>query len=102
MKTPYIEADCTIEHEGKQFGAGGAYITPDYAIGYMSDDMQQIITWHGKVMGSARVVSSWPMPLNCWLTNRYYQVEATINGIRYTGRTAGDGTIWKGKRKAKQ
>ena len=31
-----------------------------------------------------------------------YQGEATINGVRYTGRTMGTGMIWRGKRKAGQ
>lgn len=29
-----------------------------------------------------------------------YQIEATVDGITYTGRGAGVGMIYKGKRKA--
>jgi hypothetical protein len=28
-----------------------------------------------------------------------YQIEATIDGVGYTGRGGGDGMIWKGRRK---
>lgn len=107
----YVEQDCTITHNGKTYESGGAVITPDYAIGYFGSertgelvrDRRYFVTdWHGKELGSARITARWRMPYNCMVTSHYLQVEATINGVKYTGRTAGESMIWKGKRCAQQ
>lgn len=63
-----------------------------WAVGYMSQDMAQVTDWHGKVLGQAHVKSSWQYPC------RQYQVEAVIDGVRYTGRTLGSLMLWRGKR----
>ena len=33
----FIEQDCTITHEGKSYTAGGAVVTPERAIVYVSN-----------------------------------------------------------------
>ena len=96
---PYIESDCTITYDGCTFESGGAAIFGDRAIAYLSTDMRRVTTWRGADIGPARVVSSWPMPRS-WISSRQYQVEATINGRVYTGRTMGGGMLWCGKLKA--
>ena len=113
--TTYVEQDCTVTHEGRTFEAGGAVVTPEYAIGYVKGIEQrdnehftffrggfwghiEITDWHGNTLGHGRITHSW-----CVLSSSYmHQVEATINGVKYTGRTQGNGMIWKGKRMAKQ
>ena len=96
----FVERDCAFEFEGKTFEAGGAVVTAQHAIGYLSDDMREIRTWHGDRLGVARVVRSWPMR-HSWVSSRQYQVEATINGRTYTGRTMGAGMLWRGRPKAR-
>jgi hypothetical protein len=103
MPPPYIEQDCTIHHEGRTYESGGAVITDDYAVGYLKLHQDRgrrgiVTTWHGQELGPARVTASWPI-LHTGLSDRMHQVEATINGITYTGRSQGDGMIWRGKRK---
>ena len=101
---PYVEQDCTFTHEGRAFTSGGAVVTPDRAIGYLGerqpDGSRSMNDWHGNILGSARVVGSWRLPRNCWISDRMYQIEATINGVVYTGRGCGSGMIWRGRRKA--
>lgn len=96
-----IEQDCTIELGGRAYTSGGAVLTADYAIGYMSGDMSELTTWHGVRMGRARVVASWRTPRS-YVSSRQYQVECHILGKWYTGRTVGGNMIWRGKRKAGQ
>jgi hypothetical protein len=100
----FVETDCTVTHEGKTFEAGGSVITPDFVIGYFSFNFGDhvIKTWHGEIIGKARITSRWRLTGYATWASDMYQVEATINGIKYTGRTQGDGMIWKGKRKASQ
>ena len=88
----------TLTHEGREFTNMGAVITETHAAGYLSSDMKAIHSWEGEVIGSARVVSSWPMPRS-WQSDRQYQVVATIDGRTYTGRTMGAGMLWRGRLK---
>ena len=96
---PFCEIGCIIEHEGRTFESGGAYLTQDYAVGYLSSDCKSITTWKGDPLGQCRVTSSWDRTPRSYLYSRQFQVEATINGIKYTGRSAGAGMLWRGKRK---
>jgi hypothetical protein len=96
----YIETDCKIEIDGRTFENGGAYQTDTHIIGYMSKDMTELTDWHRNKLGNAHVSSSWRV-YSVW-TDRYYQVYVCIKGIYYTGRTAGAGMVFHGKRCAKQ
>ena len=110
--TTYIEQDCTIEHNGQTFEAGGAVVTPDFAIGYVKDHKSAmsergvITDWHGNEIGKiVACTSTWPV--HSWMGNRMHQIEARIDGVLYTGRAIGDvhgvsGIIWRGRRKASQ
>jgi hypothetical protein len=93
-----IETDCTITHEGKSFEAGGAFVSPTHVTAYMSADMRTVTDWHGNKLGDARIVSKWRRPRN-YVSSHMYQVEVTIEGRRYTGRTAGGSMIYNGKAK---
>ena len=91
-----IETDCAIVFQGKTYTANGAMITDKWIIAYMGKDMASVTDWHGETLGTARVTTSWATPTS-YLSDRCYQVEATVNGITYTGRTSGESMIYKGK-----
>ncbi len=58
-KQVHIETG-TIEHNGKTYESGGAYLTPTHAAGYPKIVNGQLVmtTWIGVVLGPAKVVSS--------------------------------------------
>jgi hypothetical protein len=94
--TTYIEEDCTFTHEGRTFEAGGAVVTPDFAIGYVRD-LKAITNWHGdQVLGNITAVKSWRTSRS-YVSDRQYQITARISGVLYTGRSGGSGMIWRGK-----
>lgn len=97
-ETVAVERDCAITFHGQRFEANGAVVAPDFAVAYMAPDMASVTDWHGNRLGSARVITSWPMP-HSFVSSRQYQVEARINGRLYTGRTMGSGMLWRGKAK---
>jgi hypothetical protein len=99
----YVEQDCAYVHQGRAFTSGGAIVTPEWAVGYLDKrgGRHVVTTWHGAELGPARIVATWRTPTS-YVSDRMHQVEATIGGIRYTGRTAGTGMIWKGRRMARQ
>ena len=111
MEPVYIETNCTFEHGGRTFEAGGAYVTPDRVIAYPGRDETSRIDprgeatsgplkdWHGNKIGTWKAVLSWPTPRS-YMASRMFQIEAVVNGITYTGRGCGEGMIYKGKRKA--
>ena len=105
----YIEQDCKVTHEGHEFEASGAVVTPDVVLGYVSSwNGEQpgewvgrtgtLSTWRGERLGTLRIVARWPLR-GSWLSDAMLQCEATVDGITYTGRTCGLGMIYKGKRK---
>jgi len=91
-----IESDCAIVFHGTRYESNGAMVTPKWIIAYMGKDMASVTDWHGETLGTARVTTSWATPTS-YLSDRCYQVEATVNGITYTGRTSGESMIYKGK-----
>ena len=93
----WVEPDTFFEHKGRRYEAGGAVITPDWAVGYLGK--KGVLTdWHGNSIGTYKIVSSWPTPQS-FVSSRMYQVEAVVDDVVYTGRSAGEGMIFKGKRK---
>lgn len=74
-------------------------VMPTHAVGYMSGDMKRVTSSSGETIGeNVQIVSSWAMP-HSFVSPRQYQIEVTINGRRYTGRTMGAGMLWRGKAK---
>lgn len=114
MEATYIETDCTITHEGKTFEAGGAVVTPDYAIAYVgktlgdgmgvdrhgSTSRRALNDWHGNQIGTCYISKSWP--IHSYIGSRMCQIYARINGVDYTGRGFGEGMSVNLKRCAKQ
>jgi hypothetical protein len=94
--THFIEQACDFTHEGKTFSAGGAVVTPDYLIAYPGKD-GVLHDWHGNAIGRWASVSSWRV--NSYMGERMHQIEATVDGTRYTGRGFGVGMIYKGRTK---
>ncbi len=90
----YLETDCTFTVGGRTFEAGGAVVTPAYAIGYPAGDGHTLNDWHGRPIGICRFKSQ--------IRHDLYQIEATIDGVTYTGRGGGVNMLWRGKRKAGQ
>jgi len=92
----------TIIHDGREYTALGSTMTPDRAVGYLKcGESHQITTWNGETLGYTQIVASWQTSRS-EVSSRMYQIRANINGIWYTGRCAGDGTLWRGKRCAYQ
>lgn len=92
----YVETDCTITHEGHVFTAGGAVVTPERIVAYPTTN-GVLSDWHGNALGTWREVASWPIWSDFY--TRMYQIEATVNGVTYTGRGGGLNMIYRGKRK---
>lgn len=93
-----VETGCVfVGPDGQKFEAGGAVVTPEIIIGYLGKDMT-LTDWHGRVLGTYRIVSRWRTP-NSFVSDHMYQVEATVDGRLYTGRSQGTDMIYKGKRK---
>lgn len=95
----YLETDCTIEHEGRKFESGGAVVTGNAVFVYLKGNT--VTDWHGKVLGNCRVLSWWRTPRSAY-SPRMYSVEFWIDGVRYVGRSGGDGMMLRGKRSPRQ
>lgn len=53
---------------------------------------------HGKILGRAVIVKRWPTP-GSYLSSHMHQIEVTTaDGVKYTGRGAGHGMLWNGRR----
>lgn len=85
-----------LTFQGQEFTAGGAMVTPTHALAYMSSDMATVQRSDGTPIGKARIVARWRLPWHC-MEHTMFQVEATIGGRTYTGRTCGGAMIWRGK-----
>ena len=113
MSKSFIETDCTVSFEGKAFTAGGASIVGDRIVAYIGkvseaqgpeyrlQGNRDLTDWHGNVIGRCRLAKSWATPRS-YVSSRMYQVYATVDGVTYTGRSAGEGMSFSGKRTAKQ
>jgi hypothetical protein len=99
MIIPFIEKDCTIEHEDKQFSSGGAIVTDTRLIAYPSEN-GILNDWHGNKIGTYTVTSSRPAIFfghhSHW-GSRYYYMRATVNGKQYSLRGFGVGMVAMGK-----
>lgn len=96
---PFVEQDCTFIHEGKSFTSGGAVVTDTRLIAYPDTETSgNLKDWHGNVIGTCRVLSSWRLPLHCWVSSRMFSYECFVDGVRYVGRGCGKGMILRAKR----
>jgi hypothetical protein len=94
----FVETDCAIEHDGKRFEAGGAWIcdcTDGFRRGVVyakpNDDKAQwacrgvVTTWHGEKIADAWFGSTYRGNY-C----RMRSVSFTIDGVVFTGRYCPD------------
>ena len=99
-----IEQDCSISHEGHTFTASGACVNDSRIVAYVGKpigrDVHQLMTWKGDVIGTVRLTSSWYIR-SCYADKMYAGI-ATVNGVRYVGRTMGECMAFTGKRKTTQ
>lgn len=90
-----------VTHEGKDYAALGS-VTDDplYLVAYLAKD-RKLTKWDGTVIGHYNIVATWLTPRS-FVSSTMNQVEAWIGPRCYTGRSAGVGMIFKGKRVARQ
>jgi hypothetical protein len=96
----WIEKDCVFKHEGRKYESGGASVTLDHIIAYLGKD-GVLTDWHGNPIGTYRITATWKTPRS-YVSSTMNQVIAYTKGISYTGRSAGEGMVFRGKRVAKQ
>lgn len=94
---PYVESDCTIVHNGREFTAGGAFVTAESIVAYPAAN-GVLTDWHGRPIGTWRAVATWQTPRS-YLSPTMSQIEARVGGRVYTGRGAGEGMIFRGRAK---
>lgn len=100
-KRPYIEKNCVFTGPGgRKYESGGAMVTNDRIVAYLGKE-GKLTNWHGKKIGSYQVTSSWKNPRGIY-SDRNYQVDATVGGVKYTGRSGGVGMAFTGKRRRRQ
>ena len=90
----FVERDCTIQHDGRSFEAGGAYRVGTKALVYVSADGTRVTTWKGERLGT--VVSATPVKLSQWSpmcgAKMYaYRVVMDADGSVWSGRGMGEG-----------
>ena len=95
--TTYVETKCVFTHEGRSYESGGAIVTPDRIIAYLCKD-HQLNDWHGNKLGTYRITSTWKTPRS-YVSDVMHQVYAKVDGVTYTGRSAGEGMIFTGRRR---
>jgi hypothetical protein len=95
----YVEKDCTIEHEGHKFTSGGAAVTDQWLVAYLSKD-GTLTDWHGNKLGTWLVLSSWP--IRSYMSSTMYSVACYVDGVRYVGRSCGIGMVVRAKRSPQQ
>jgi len=55
-----------------------------------------VTDFNGKKLGVYTVISKWKTPKS-YVSNIMLQVNARMDGVIYTGRSTGDGMLFKGK-----
>src|SRR5262245_59803810 len=89
-----------VEHEGREYIAMGSVVTNTHCTAYLGKN-RQLTKWDGTVIGRWSVASSWPTPRS-YVSSRMYQIEAWVGAALYTGRSAGEGMVFNGRRVARQ
>lgn len=97
---PEHRTECGIfVHEGREYSALGASVTPDRLVCYPHED-GTVRAWDGEVLGRYRILSSRPAIFfgrPSWIGSRYYCMRATVAGRTYSLRGFGVGMIATGR-----
>lgn len=96
----FVETDCTVIVDGKSFAANGASLVDGRLTAYL-DVGGALNDWKGNRLGDYKIVRTWNTPKS-YVSDTMHQVVAKVDGVFYTGRSAGVQMIFNGKRKAKQ
>ena len=96
----YVETDCTIEFNGQTFESGGAAYDGSRIVAYLGES-GVLTNWRGDAIGRYVITSTWQTPRS-YVSTTMSQVSACVEGVWYTGRSAGVGMAYVGKRKAQQ
>lgn len=99
MPATFVETDCTIEHDGRTFESGGAFVSDTHLVAYPGAD-GVLNDWHGNPIGTWRAVSSWRV--DSYIGTRMYAMRASVDGATYHGRGFGKGCILRGRRIASE
>jgi hypothetical protein len=84
-----------IAYEGREYAALGSVIEGERIAAYLGKN-GQLTKWDGTVIGTYRVTSTWRTPRS-YVSSTQSQVYAIVNGRKYTGRSAGEGMLFRGK-----
>lgn len=98
MSVPYVETACTVDLQGRTFESGGAYVDRDRIVAYLGPN-GILQDWHGRPIGRWRALSTWKTPRS-FISRTMSSVLATVGGTTYVGRGAGEGMLFRGRRKA--
>jgi hypothetical protein len=97
--------EATIEFQGVGYTAGSGYVDDERCIGYPhfpKGEYQfargELRSGQGKVLGTCKITSIWRTPRS-YVSSTMCQIEAVVDGKTYTGRGAGHGMLFKGRRK---
>jgi len=84
-----IDQDCTIEHEGKKFTSGGAFIGKDKndkfgGIVYAYESTKQVGNWDGSIKINARFGMTWQNNMGDIRQSVYFTYESVnFYGVYY-------------------
>ena len=98
--TLYAEGPACFAFQGQTFCADGALVTEDRCAAYLGE-RGELVDWRGRRIGRYRITARWPTPRS-WLAAHMCQVEAHVEGRIYTGRSCGEGMLYRGRRIARQ
>lgn len=110
--TAQVETNCTIEHEGKTYESGGAFVSDAQLVAYLGKasiptfgtvyngivPVYPVQTWHGEMIGTARERSRWRTPRSFLSSTMSTWDVRLTDGRRYTAWGAGTGCILRGRR----
>lgn len=99
-KGEFVE-ECTIRHEGRCFSARGAEVGGGRATGYLHQadgGAWYLGGFDGRRLGACQITATWRTPRSS-LSDIMVQAKCKIDGVWYIGRGAGDGMLWRGKRR---
>lgn len=107
--TAFVETGCTIEHAGRTFEAGGAFVSDDRIICYAKEPTDRPETkdwtplsgwtftdWKGNQIAAGAVTSTWRV--GPYHTKMYSFIIRMPDGRIFYGRGQGSGMVVTGKR----
>ena len=87
-----------VEHEGREFSAGGAVVDEYAIVGYFGSTGDTFTDWQGNTIGHYVILSTWKTPRS-WLSDRQVSALVTLrDGRKYIVRGGGNGMLARGRR----